>query len=395
MPHGKRSDPKEAHFMPIAKDLVDELCDKCGLPAKDCRAALTASGGDVDAALAALIDAGRVKPDDLNPESVSDELFERAARRQKLAFYEQFAKPGGGLLGMLAKMGNDKKDNAAGGLADTLAQLQSSVFGNKTAEELMAEDEAKEAARLKQVYKTMPGLKGKKPMTPGEQARLMARTTRRSAWLKSNPFTLELPPFPPLKREMHEWTGRDVLPAWAGTQERHGAYTSRSSGKASKGSVVLNIPRLDENDEHPLPPAPEQIAAYAYFKENQAEVTQAIMAVLLKDYTKTRRQWLKHDPELELPEIKAAEEMRKHVGLGTLHMFDVAQKGLAYFGLELGCTWDEEHGAGVVVHGDRVIAVGQADTSFTPDYAIEDGGVKIGRKSKTRKQNSESRGKKK
>jgi hypothetical protein len=194
---------------------------------------------------------------------------------------------------------------------------------------------------------------------------------------------------------MHEWTGRDVFPAFAGTQERHGAYTSRSSAKPSKGSVLLNIPRLDKNDEHPHPPAPEQIAAYAYFKENQAQVTQAIMAALLKDYRNIRRQWLKHDPDLELPEINSADEMRKHVGLGTLHMFDVARNGLAYFGLELGCTWDEEHGAGVILHGDRVIAVGQADTSFTPDHATQDGGKKIGRKPESRNPNSESKGKKK
>jgi hypothetical protein len=364
--------------MAIAKKLVDELHDKCGLAAKDCRAALERSDGDVDAALAALIDDGRVKSNDLNPESVADEFYERAARREKLQFYRQFTQPGAGLLGMLGKSGKAKDSgDALQGITDAVAQLRETLYGNKTPEQMLAEDEAKEAARLKQVYRTTPGLKGKKPMTPGEQARLMARTARRSAALKANPFTLKLPPFPPLKREMHEWTGKDVLTAWAGTQERHGAYTSRSSAKPSKGSVVINIPRIGEDDVNPDPPAKEQVAAYAYFKENQAAVTQAIMAALLKDYTKIRRQWLKHDPDLDLPEIKTPDEMRKNVGLGTLHMFDVAKKGIAYFGLELGCTWDDEHGAGVVIHRNRVVAVGQADTSFTTDYAVDDGGQKI------------------
>jgi len=366
--------------MAIPKKSVEELHAKCGLPAKDCRAALTKHEGNVDAALAALIDEGRIKPNDLNPDTVSDELFDRAARVQKLALYRQFTQPGAGLLGMLGKLAESKDEgsgSALKGLMGSLAGLQATLYGNKTPEQLMVEDDAKEAARLKQVFKTMPGLKGKKPMTAGEQARSMAQTTRRSAWLKANPFTLKLPPFPPLKREMHEWAGKDVIPAWAGTQERHGAYTSRSSAKPSKGSIVLNIPRLDEDDANPMPPAPEQVAAYAYFKKNQAEVTEAIMAALLKDYTKTRRQWLKHDPDLELPEIKTTSEMRKNVGLGTLHMFDIAKKGIAYFGLELGCTWDDEHGAGVVLHKSRVVAVGQADISFTQDYATENGGKKI------------------
>ncbi len=348
--------------MAVSKQSVAELHEKCGLPAKDCRAALTAHDGNVDAALAALIDQGRVKPNDLNPDTVSDELFDRAARVQKLELYRQFTQPGAGLLGMLGKLGESKDAGGGGalkGLMGSLAGLQATLYGNKTPEQLMAEDEAKQAERLKQVYKTMPALKGKKPKTAGEQARLMAQTTRRSAWLKANPFTLKLPPFPPLNREMHEWTGRDVLPAWAGTQERQGGYTSRSSSKPSKGSVVLNIPRLDEDDANPRPPAPEQVAAYAYLKEHQVEVTEAIMAALLKDYAKIRRQWLKGDPDLELPEIDSADEMRKNVGLGTLHMFEIAKKG------------------GVILHRDRVVAVGQADTSFDTSLAIANGGAKI------------------
>jgi hypothetical protein len=383
--------------MPISNAYIEQLRNKCNLPPKTCRAALTQSKGDVDTALASLIDAGKVKPTDLNPDTVSDELFERAARLEKLKFYQQFTNPKAGLFGALAKLGEtvEQEVPSNNNFTSALSALREQLYGNKTPEQLMSEDEAKEAARLKELYKNTPSLKGKKPMTPGQQARLMAETTRRSTWLKANPLTLKLPPFPPLKREMHEWTGKDVIPAFAGTQERHGPYTSRSSPKPSKGSVTLEIPRLDDNDQSPAPPAKEQIAAYAYFKEHQAEVTQAIMQALLKDYTKLRRRWLKSDPDLDLPDITTPDDMRKNVGLGTLHMFDVAKAGVAYFGLELGCTWDEEHGAGVILHKNRVVAVGQADTSFTPDYATEDGGKKIKHKPEPRNQNSESKGKKK
>src|SRR5258706_6561926 len=220
--------------MPVSAQSIDELHDKCSLSAKDCRAALTAHDGNVDAALAALIDEGRVKPNDLNPDTVSDELFDRAAKVQKLALYRQFTQPGAGLLGMLGKLTESKNSGGAlDGLAASLAGLQASLYGNKTPEQLMAEDEAKQAERFKQAQKVIQGMKGRKPMSAGQQARLMAQTQRRSAWLKANPLMLKLPPFPPLKREMHEWTGRDVLSAWAGTHERHGGYTSRSSSKPS------------------------------------------------------------------------------------------------------------------------------------------------------------------
>src|SRR4051794_4644144 len=84
----------------VSKDAVRELQDKCGLTARECQAALK-EHGDVDAALAALIDAGRVKADHLDPESVSAELFARAARREKVSFFEQMMDPSQGLLGMM------------------------------------------------------------------------------------------------------------------------------------------------------------------------------------------------------------------------------------------------------------------------------------------------------
>jgi hypothetical protein len=351
---------------------VAELRDKCGLSEKECRAALAEHGGDVDAALGALIDAGRVKSDELNPDTVSDELFERAARREKLAMYEQFLKRGQGFLGLMSKLHpSEDPGGVLKAMADQGAQLHATLYGNKTAEQLMAEDEAKYDANF-------PRMAGKR-LTPGQSARISAKVKRRSEYLKANPYTLKLPPFPPLEREMHEWTGKDVLTAWAGTQERHGAYTSRSSRKPSKGSVMIQIPRLGEDDANPRPPAPEQVAAYAYLKENQATVTEAIMTALLADYKKLRKRWLKNDPDLqeELPEIGTVEEMRKNVGLGTLHMHGVAKAGHAYVGLELGCTWDEEHGAGVLLHKGRVVEVGQADTSFDDHAAVKDGGKRL------------------
>jgi hypothetical protein len=83
---------------------VKALAAKCGLSAKECRAALSESGGDIDAALAALIDAGKVKSDQLNPDAVSEELFARVARREKVAMYESMMDPAKGLGGMFANV---------------------------------------------------------------------------------------------------------------------------------------------------------------------------------------------------------------------------------------------------------------------------------------------------
>jgi hypothetical protein len=205
----------------------------------------------------------------------------------------------------------------------------------------------------------------------------MARVTRRSAWLEAHPFTLKLDPFPPLKMTLSEFEGEDVLPAWAGTQQRQGGYTSISSRKSSKGSFRVRIERLDDNDANPRPPSPEQVAAYAHLKDHQAAISADIFARLLKYYAALRKTWLKQDANLDLPEIGSAAAMKRNVGFGTLHVMGIAKGGFAYLGLELGCTWDEEHGAGVLLHRSRIVEIGQADTSFDDHAATSDGGKRL------------------
>lgn len=361
--------------MPVSDQSISDLHTKCGLPRKDCRAALEAHAGDVDAALASLIDAGRVQPDDLDPDTVSDALFERAAQAQKLNFYRSMTDPKAGLGGIFGKLLADAgADDQTRQLTSAFQQLLAAEVRNKTPEQLMAEDEAKKAEQFEKARKSIPRLAKVKRITPGQQARISARVKRRSAHLKAHPFTLKCPPFPTLKLGMHEWTGTDTLKAFAGSQERHGGYTSLSSRKPSKGTFLLDIPRADgdEDDANPQPPSPEQTAAYAHLMDHQDEVVDAVLTALLKDYTKLRKTWLRNQPDLDLPAITTPAEMKKNVGLGNLHMHPVARDGHAYIGLEPGCTWDEEHGAGVLLHKSRVVAVGQADTSFDTHAAQKD-----------------------
>jgi hypothetical protein len=329
--------------MPISERTVAELCDRCGLSAEECEAALTEHVGDVDEALRALIDAGRVKSDALNPNTVSLALFERAAWREKLECYRKFA----------------------------------TQFPGKTPEQLMVEDDAKQAERIKGALAEEPERRGMRAMSRGEQARFRAQARRRSEWLEKHPFTLKLPPFPPLRRQMHEWTGEALLKAWAGTQARRGPYTSQSSDMPSNGSFAIRIPRLGEDDANPRPPSDEQVMAYRHFVEHQEDVTATAIKALLDVYIEMREHWLSQDPELDWPVIDSVQEMRKNVGLGILHVHGIAKEGCAYVGLELGCTWDEGHGAGVLIHCGRVVAIGLGETSFDANAAKKDGGKEI------------------
>jgi len=61
------------------------------------------------------------------------------------------------------------------------------------------------------------------------------------------------------------------------------------------------------------------------------------------------------------------------IGPSWLHLIDEEKDGMAYLGLELGCTWDGEHALGLMLHGNRILKIGGADISF--DFWIARGDI--------------------
>lgn len=178
--------------------------------------------------------------------------------------------------------------------------------------------------------------------------------------------SLEHPPFPPLKWDLYFWEGEVVLPSWAGFQARRGEYGAVSSRTPSNGTAKLSISPQDNKTR--TPPAVEQVAAFQQMMDNEAAVGAAVVAALV-DYCPGHA--YDGDDE-ELLKVSEAADLRPLIGLATVHLLDVFQDGLACVGFEFGCVWDEEHGAGVMTHGGRVIAVGQADCSFM-EWIARDG----------------------
>jgi hypothetical protein len=70
------------------------------------------------------------------------------------------------------------------------------------------------------------------------------------------------------------------------------------------------------------------------------------------------------DAPLEVPEVGSETDLRSMVELESVHVHQVVAGGLPYLGFALRCDWDEEHGAGVLLHGTRVVETGDQDTAF-------------------------------
>ena len=183
---------------------------------------------------------------------------------------------------------------------------------------------------------------------------------------------LLLLPFPLLNwEEGYAWEGTAVLDAWAGFQSRQGPDASLDSVASSDGSVTLTVKTPD--NEQSIPSA-EQATAYHLLVEQQEAVRDAVLRAILEAYPGWQELYGYDAEEAEqlMPTVEHFEQFKPLIGLSSVHLLSETRNSVAYIGLEFGCTWDDEHGLGVMTHAGRIVEVGQADTAFLGWIATKD-----------------------
>lgn len=174
-----------------------------------------------------------------------------------------------------------------------------------------------------------------------------------------------LPIFPEFKWDEYFWVTSAKLPAWAGYQIRNGAYGSVSANGRSDGTVqILFAP--EGRDEGPL--TNEEIRLVKWVIDNQASVHDAMLERLFEEYPAMREQsldWFEEDEaEKVLPEILFPNQLKGIVGISSINVHQIEENGRPFVGVELGCTWEVEHGVGILLHGDKPLEIGGADTAI-------------------------------
>lgn len=197
-------------------------------------------------------------------------------------------------------------------------------------------------------------------------------------------LSLAYPPFPRLEWEEPFWTARVVLDSW---QDFQPAYKGRDATprrrKKAAGPAELSVVLPDELTFEGIRaiPSPGQAAAYGYLLDHETEVQAAILRAVFRAYPEFRDKegYWAEDEEAEealkariAPPLKRPEELKALIGLRAVHILRVTRAGFAYVGFEFDCTWDSEHGLGVMTHKRRVVEVGEADSSFEEEVAEAD-----------------------
>jgi hypothetical protein len=151
------------------------------------------------------------------------------------------------------------------------------------------------------------------------------------------------------------------LPAFAGMQITNGPYGAVSEPGVSTGDTHAAADKS-------LDPKIFQTAVQWVIDHNAA-IRSQLFPALVDQYWEMRDLVLEcltdEDPDDVVPEIEQPEDLAPLCGLVALHIGGLSAAGEPIFGIELGCNWEVEHGAGVQFEGLRLVESGDAAVAFS------------------------------
>ena len=177
------------------------------------------------------------------------------------------------------------------------------------------------------------------------------------------------PPLPELKWETYSWSGSATLESWRGFRDSSGAYGSQATETPSEGRVSVNVEVQHGDESRAI--AIEQVEAFDFLLSRQYEIRDVILEAVFGLYPTWQKEIYEcYDEDyLEevkkfMPDLREISLLRDLMGLSTVHLLRTVKDGASYIGFEFGCSWEDEHGLGVLTHKQRIVDIGGADTAF-------------------------------
>lgn len=173
-------------------------------------------------------------------------------------------------------------------------------------------------------------------------------------------YNTQAPLFPDYVDDEDSHLSTIRLPAFAGMRVTNGPYGAVSSPELSNGETHA---RADKEMDV------EQFRAIVnWIIEHDSEIRELLFPALVDQYLEMRELVIEclvdEDPDEVVPEISRPDDLVTLCGLVVVHIGGMSTGGEPRFGIQLGCNWDDEHGAGVRFQGLRVVASGDASDAF-------------------------------
>ena len=132
-------------------------------------------------------------------------------------------------------------------------------------------------------------------------------------------------------------------------------------GKALEQEGEFRCTFLDEDGEETDEPSQAQSDALEFLKQNQEEFLTDILAEILKNYPKWQEIY-DYPSETKsdfMPGICTPQELSELLELQNIYIL-----GDTKIGFQFSCSWDMEHGLGVMTRKGKVINIGEAEVAF-------------------------------
>ncbi len=155
-------------------------------------------------------------------------------------------------------------------------------------------------------------------------------------------------------------TAQARFASWAGFLDRSGRYGGPGPGGHSDGSVEI-VFAPEGRDTSPL--SAEELALVQWFLDHEPQISAAVKAAVVKHYAdlQSSGDFSAEEKRALLPVLSSPDDLRQRIGLYAINIHQTDNAGTPYAGFEFGCTWDDEHGLGVLMHGARLVAIGSGD----------------------------------
>jgi hypothetical protein len=168
-------------------------------------------------------------------------------------------------------------------------------------------------------------------------------------------------------------------PSWTGTEWV--AQLALAAWHPITQGDSVHAEFLSEEPSSERPPTPPQLHSLAQLVANQGALYALTLEAIRAYYDRMRPKYVAFalkdptfmgDPNVNMPESPDDSHLAKLHHLQVVYVHDVSLTELAYVGLLFSAEWEPEHGVGVLLHGDRVVETGGADTSFLEWIAEKD-----------------------
>lgn len=111
-----------------------------------------------------------------------------------------------------------------------------------------------------------------------------------------------------------------------------------------------------------------------YLQDNQEQILNNILNTLLDKYPALQSiyNYSEEDKKDFMPDLTNINGFADLLSLTTFYIISVYKDDIPYMGFDFSCSWDSEHGLGIMTHKDRVIEIDGAETAFATYIAKDD-----------------------